>query len=109
MRIDATVSGPLFDKRIDKTVRNALYQEVIIKVTDRWMRGGKGLGVRRNILSCDRRQMFSGQSLEAAVESTRIWPRTRGTKWTRKNISLAKAMVPRVLRKAASRISGELS
>lgn len=103
--IDVTikVNGGIFSRNIERTVRTALYEEAIDKIADRMMRGGRGLGVRRNTLS----RGFRGE-LEATVESTRRFPRTRGTAWTRKNIGIAKAMAPRVLRKSADRIVAEM-
>jgi hypothetical protein len=105
--IDVTVklSGGLFGKDIPKVVEQALVGEVLAKVDERMSRPrqGKGLGARRN------RVRTRPSGLELTVTSTRIWPRTRGTAWTKKNVGVVKSMAPRVMRKAAERIAGELN
>lgn len=110
MNINATVTlkGPLFEKKIDDVVKKAIIEETLQKVNERMGRkgpqgsGGKGLGVKRNIV--DRK--LTG--LELKVDTTKIRPRTKGTSWQRKNVSIIKAMVPRVVRKTAQRIASEL-
>lgn len=64
----------------------------------RIQRGGKGLGARRNVLSATRRP------LGATVTSTRIFPRTKGTRWGAKNERIVAAMAPAVMRAAVRRI-----
>jgi hypothetical protein len=98
--INVTLKGHLFEKKIDETVKKALVQEVLVKVGERMDRQGKGLGAKRNRIT-----KKQAAELELLVESTRIWPRTKGTAWTRKNIAIVKAMAPRVMRKAAQRIA----
>jgi hypothetical protein len=104
--VKVTLKGPLFSRDLVNRNRKALHQEVIRKVSERMSRkgpqgsGGRGIGARRNVVT--QRQKAE---LELLVESTRIWPRTKGTAWTRKNIGIVKSMAPRVLRKAASRIA----
>lgn len=101
--VEVTVRGPMFRKNIDEMVKKALVAEVIDKVEQRMRRQGKGLGAQRNQVT----QQMRGE-LELLVESTRIWPRTKGTRWTRKNIGIVKAMAPRVMQKAATRIVEDL-
>jgi len=102
--IDVTVRlrGGLFTKNIPRVVEKQLVHEVLNKVEERTKRQGKGLGAQRNRIEHHR------SGLELSVDSTRIFPRTKGTSWTRKNIGVVKAMAPRVMRKAAERIAGEL-
>lgn len=101
--VSVTLKGPLFTKKIDDVVKRQLVAEVLTKVEERTRRQGKGLGARRNTISHER------DGLELNVESTRNWPRTKGTSWQKKNIGIVKAMAPRVMRKAAQRITEELS
>ena len=103
IQVSVTLKGPLFSKKIDQVVKAAMIEETLEKIGQRMERGGKGLGAKRNIIS---RQTAA---LEMGVQSTRHFPRTRGTAWTQKNVAIVKAMAPRVLRKAALRIAGELS
>ena len=108
LSLDVTIKGPLVTKKVDKVVKDAIVAESLEKIRDRLTRkgaqgsGGKGLGVKRNIIT----NAFRGLELE--VDSTRIYPRTRGTAWLRKNTAIVKAMAPRVLRKTAARIVDEL-
>lgn len=107
--VEVTIRGPYFDKRIDKVVEQAIVQEGIEKVGERLTRkgaqgsGGKGLGVKRNVVRRTKHGM------EEEIASTLRRPRTKGTAWTRKNMGIAKAMLPRVLKKTSARIVGELS
>lgn len=102
--ITVKVNGGLFKRNISRSVRDAVYQEAVQKIATRMERGGKGLGSKRNTVT----QAPDGD-LQARVSSTRIYPRTKGTSWQRKNIAIAKAMSGRVLRKAAERIVNEMS
>lgn len=103
IEISVKVHGGLFSRNIPESVRRSMRQEAIEKIATRMERGGKGLGSKRNTIS----HRADGE-LQERVSSTRIWPRTKGTSWQSKNIGIAKAMAPRVLRKAAERIVGEL-
>jgi len=104
--IDVTVkvNGGLFRRNVSRTVRDAMYQEAVEKVGERWMRGGRGLGVRNNTLT---KHPHPGQ-MAVTVSSTTNTPRTTGAAMTRKKIGQAKAMAPRVLRKAADRVVSEM-
>jgi hypothetical protein len=96
--VQVTLKGHLFEKKIDDTIKRALVEEVLMKVDERAQRQGKGLGAQRNRVE----RRLRGTELE--IDTTRIWPRTKGTAWTRKQIAITKAMAPRVMRKAAQRI-----
>lgn len=108
MTVAVNLKGPLFTKKIDDVVKKAIVEETLQKVDQRLGRkgaqgsGGKGLGVKRNIV--DRK--LTG--LELTVDTTKIRPRTKGTSWQKKNVAIAKAMIPRVVRKTALRIASEL-
>lgn len=101
--INVKVTGGLFSKDISKVVRAAVYEEVIDKLATRMERGGKGIGAKRNTISRPQRE-----ELQELVKSTRIWPRTKGTSWQRKNIAIAKSLVPRAAKKYAERVVREL-
>ncbi len=108
IEIKVTVRGPLFDKKIEGVVKDAIIEETIGKIGDRLMRkgeqgsGGRGLGVKRNVVTSRRDEMT------LRVFTSRKFPRTKGTAWQRKNVAIAKAMAPFVLRKTARRIVSEL-
>ena len=101
--ITIRVSGPLFEGDVGGRIRRSTYEEALDKLATRMMRGGRGLGVRRNVLS-----RTDAGPLTVDITSTRIWPRTKGTAWTRKNVRTARAMLPRVLRSTAQKIAQEL-
>jgi hypothetical protein len=108
LSIDVTIKGGLVSKKVDAVVKKAIVEETLQKISERLGRkgaqgsGGKGLGVKRNIVD----RQLSDISLE--VDTTKIWPRTKGTSWNRENVAIVKAMAPRVLRKTAARIVDEL-
>ena len=108
LTLDVTIKGPLLTKKIDAVVKKAIVEETLQKISERLGRkgaqgsGGKGLGVKRNIVD---RQL---SDIELTVDTTKIWPRTKGTSWNRKNVAIIKSMAPRVLRKTAARIVSEL-
>lgn len=108
LSIDVAIRGNLVSKKVDDVVKKAIVEETLQKINERLGRkgaegsGGKGLGVKRNIVS----RQLTGTVLTA--DTTKVWPRTRGTSWQRKNIAIIKAMAPRVLRKTADRIVSEL-
>jgi len=103
INVSVAYKGGLFGKNIPRAVEEQIVEQVLSKIEERTRRGGRGVGVRRNTIRHDHRG-----ALELLVSSTRIWPRTRGTAWQRKNIGIIKAMAPRVARKAAERIAAEL-
>ena len=102
LTVAVNLKGPMFTKKIDDVVKKAIVEETLKKIDERVQRQGKGLGARRNVI--DRK--LTG--LELTVDTTKIRPRTKGTAWQRKNVSIIKAMAPRVARKTALRIVGEL-
>jgi hypothetical protein len=67
-------------------------------IVERLMRGGKGLGVKRNSLTKD------VKPLNATVTSTLNYPRTKGTAWGKKNEVIVKAMATRVVNKMVQNI-----
>ena len=112
--VNVKVTGGLFKRNIPQTARDALVGETLDTIHKRLMRngrfgsGGKGRGVRRNtvdyFVDYDR-----GTPFALEISSTLNPPRTKGTKWLRKNVAITKAMAPRVLRKAAQRMVSDLS
>ena len=121
--VNVVVRGPLFEKKIDKVVKAALIDECLKRIqkeeqikTDRLIRKRtkypsgrvKGLGAKRNPIT---REMLFGQSnlIAMGFKSPTNFPRTKGTKWVVKNIAWIRAMVPRVLKKAAARMVSELN
>lgn len=102
-----TFSGPLFDEAARRNVgRDALKEEVIEKVAERWLRPGRRAGRRNNILERQDRQESNQQKL--VISSTLRHPRQSGNSWRRKQYAIARSMVPRVLRAAARRAAQQL-
>lgn len=109
IKVKATIKGTLVDEfKTDRIIRKQIQHEVIGAIEQRMTRhgsrgsGGKGLGVQRNRVTAD------AKFAELTVESTLVTPRVKGVAWKRKNISLIKAMAPRVANAAARRIEAEL-
>lgn len=65
----------------------------------RFMRGGKGLGAQRNVVSSERMLM------SRRVHSTTEWPRITGRSWRDKQIAIFKQMGPRVIRSIIKKIN----
>lgn len=108
--VNVVVRGPLFSKKIDAVVKRALIAEVLEKIEVRLKRGGKGMGAKRNIVTAEMAfGHVAAQAVGMEVKSTKKYPRTKGTAWVSKNVAIARAMAPRVLRKAARRMVGELN
>lgn len=101
--MNVTLSGPLFSKKVDDVVKNAIVSEALTKIADRTKRGGKGKGAKANVVTPQR------QELVLEVHSTLHYPRTTGKAWDRKNIAIVKAMGPNVLRSVSRRIVSELT
>ena len=73
--------------------------DAVQTVTSRMLRGGKGAGVRNNTL------LASYQPLGATVQTTRIFPRTKGTAWARYQEKVVKGIVAvNAVKKAIERI-----
>lgn len=68
-------------------------------VEERVLRPSKGLGARVNTLSSEI------TTLGMTVESTLIWPRTRGTSWGTKNVGIVRSTLTRALEKAVGRMT----
>lgn len=108
--IEATVTlrGGLFGKNIPRSVETAIQSEAIAKIRERLTRkgaggsGGRGLGVKRNVVRVDERR------LELAVSTTRKAPRVTGVAFKSKNVGIVKGMARRVVRKSAERIAREM-
>lgn len=73
-------------------------QEGLGTVAARIERGGRGLGARNNLIS--RQPLSQGLKMSSTLNA----PRRTGHAWLNKNISIVRAMLPRVLRKAAQHI-----
>ena len=117
--------GPLFEKKINTVVKRALVQQCMERLdkemtikTERLKRKGgkwpsgrrKGLGAKRNIVTAEKAfGMTVAQELKLTIESTTKSPRTKGTMWVRKNVAWMRKMAPRILKKAANQVVGELS
>lgn len=107
--VEVTITGKFFDKKIDKVVEDAIVQEAVTKVGERLTRrgalgsGGKGITVKKNVVT----RRVGG--MEETIASTLKGKRTKGNAWVGKNMGIAKGMLPRVLRKTATRITSELN
>lgn len=107
LNIEVMLRGPLFTKKIDDVVADALIHEALDKVEERMERsahsgGRNALGRRRNIVTQER------HGLTLDIASTLRNPRQTGRSWQDKNTSIIKSMTRNVLRKAAQRMAGEL-
>lgn len=107
LAVSVTLSGPFFTKKINSVVRNAIVTETMKKIEKRLRRKGRKLGRKRNPIGPG--ELTLGNDVTLVMTSTTNWPRTKGTAWKNKNVAIIKAMAPRVLRKTAKRIAGELS
>ena len=101
-----TLRGPLFEKKISKVIERQIMREAMPKFEKRVRRKGKKIGRKRNPIGPG--SFALGGGVEMTMSSTKIWPRTVGSTWTAKNVAAIKAMAPRVLRKLAKEIVGEL-
>lgn len=93
----------------NRIVQKQIQHEIIGALAERLTRkgpqgsGGKGLGVKRNIIT--KNEKFR----ELEIRSTAKVPRTTGRAWHAKNIAIVKSITPRVANKTARRIEEELS
>lgn len=99
--------GPLFEKKIDKVVEQAIIREAMGKFEERVRRKGRKIGRKRNPIGPGDLTKGRG-AVTLELETSLHNPRTTGRSWQRKNIAAIKAMRGRVLRKVAKRIVGEL-
>lgn len=104
--VNVTIRGPLFEKVIDKTIQRQIVTEAMKKFEKRVRRKGRKIGRKRNPIGPGDLHLGGGVVME--LHSSTNWPRTTGVSWTRKNIAAIKSMSPRVLRKLAKEIVGEL-
>lgn len=136
MNLNATIKGPLFSKKIDAVVKQAIWVETLDKIEDRILRPSrkaqKKLGFRRNTLTPRKNALVlevktttatgafkhkgrrgrrgSGTPRPGWQEKVPSYnPRRTGTAWQASNMAAARAMLPRVLRKTTARIVGDLS
>ncbi len=113
LRTRVKIYGPMFSKRIDATVQEAIITEGIDRVAERLMRkgpkgsGGRGLGVRRNTIHEVRAYALRLDTISTAG-GREHWPRAKGTTWVAKNVAIVRSMLPRVLRKIGRRVAKEL-
>lgn len=105
--VRVTMTGPLFEKRIDREIEREIVEYTMDKIEHRLRRGGRRLGRKNNPIREGRLTLGGGATLE--MTSTTNWPRTSGGSWSRKNVAIVKAMAPRVLRATAKRIVTALS
>lgn len=101
--VTVTLKGGLFKKDVTRIVEKQIVHEILGKVEERTRRQGKGLGAQRNRVGHQRHGM------ELTIDTTKIWPRTKGTSHQRKNVRIIKSMAPRVANKAALRIAEEMT
>ncbi len=113
-----TLRGPLFEKKIDKVVQDAIIGEAMLKFEKRIKepsrKAQKRRGFRKNPLRTvelkGRGGGLASSSVSLVIASpTGNFPRMSGSSWTRKNIAAVKAMRGRVLRSVAKKIVAELS
>ena len=104
--VQVIIRGPIFSKKISKVIERQIMSEAMPKFEKRVRRKGKKIGRKRNPIGPG--SFALGGGVEMTMTSTKIWPRTVGSTWTAKNVAAIKAMAPRVLRKLAKEIVGEL-
>ena len=105
IEIETKLYGGLFHKDIPRSVRDAGREEVVTKITARWMRRRRRPGVQRNPL-VERTEGLEG-SVRMAGARWR-YPRRTGSKWKGSLIAAAKSMAPRVLNKWARTVAAEM-
>jgi hypothetical protein len=105
--VNVTLKGGLITgkKKPDKVIHARMVSNVIDSLDKRWSRPnqGRGIGAKRNILTTRE----AGMSIE--LSTTRRWPRVTGRAFQKKNIGIAKQIIPRSLRKAEREMVAELS
>ncbi len=123
IEVKVRLRGPLFEKKIDKVVEEAIVFYAMRRIETRVRRVPKRkkgtLGRRRNPIpkgKLDRTPpMFGLGTLELGggvamtFKSTLKPPRTKGKSWQRKNVAIIKSMAPRVMRSVAKQIAANLS
>ena len=124
VEVKVTLRGPLFKKKIDKVVQDAIIAHTFKRIDERLTRVLKSkrkgtLGRRKNPIPAGKlnRQpptfgvgvLQFGGNVSLTFKSTTIWPRTTGRSWQDKNVAIIKSMAPRVMRKTAKQIAADLS
>lgn len=107
--LTVTVKGPLFSEKVDAVIKAAVIEEVLDKVEERVLRSPSrraSLGRRNNTIGTMREE--SGDTQELTIDSTRVWPRTKGGAWFRYNARAIRKLAPNVIRKATRRIVEDL-
>lgn len=102
-----TLRGPFFEKRITKVVQRQIMEQAMPKFEKRLRRKGRKIGRKRNPIPPGTLELGGGVAL--VMTSPKNYPRTTGRKWQAHNVAAIKAMAPRVLRKLARQIVGELN
>lgn len=103
---EVTLRGPLFEKKITKVIERQIVTQAMPKFEKRVRRKGRRIGRKRNPIGPGDLHLGGGVVME--MHSTLHRPRTSGRAWTAKNVAAIKSMAPRVLRKLAREIVGEL-
>lgn len=105
-----TLRGPLFEKKINKTIERQIITQAMAKFEKRVRRPSKKaqkrIGFKRNPIN--RGDLHLGRGVAMELHSPTNWPRTTGYAWTNANIAAIKRMAPNVLRKLAREIVAEL-
>ncbi len=123
IEVKVRLRGPLFEKKIDKVVEEAIVVYAMRRIETRVRRVPKRkkntLGRRRNPIGPGKLNrnppVFGLGSLEfggnvsMTFKSTTIPPRTKGKAWQKKNVAIIKSMAPRVMRSVAKQIAANLS
>ncbi len=106
MSINVTVklNGGLFSKDLERLAQKQIKHEVLSKIEERLQRGGKGITEKRNE-TVTTRKGFGTLEAGYTLRSHRRTGTSKQSKW----IGQARAMAPRVAKKAAERIAAELA
>jgi len=115
--VQVTVRGPLFSKKIDKVVKDAMIQKCFKDVDKRLSRPPPKrkalLGMRRNPVKTRLETVAATNQIIKLhfehVESRFHSPRRTGKAWVRKNIGIIKSIVRNTIKAVANQIASELS
>ncbi len=121
--VKVTLRGPLFEKKIDKEIQDAIVWYALKRIEKRMRfvpkRVKKALGRHRNPIGPGKLNkkpptfglgtLQFGGNVSMTFASTTIRPRRSGKSWQKKNVAIIKSMAPRVMRKTAKRIAAILS
>jgi hypothetical protein len=98
LSIDVKIKSSQLLNDPEGTLTRHIQDEALKKFEARMMRGGKGLGARRNVVRGETR------GLELTMHSTRRSPRTTGKAWAGKQVAILGSMAPRVMRSLAKKL-----